>query len=92
MTSKPIVKTASKGVLYKPKVVGAIAILTNILPSYWSYFFIFTIPVVVLGVAYIFVKPTEKLIYEIPAGMLLSGSLFGSIITYFCIIEMFELW
>jgi hypothetical protein len=92
MTSKPVGKTAPKGLLYKPKVVGALATLTNIVPSYWSYFFIFSIPVVVLGVAYLFIKPTAKLKYEIPAGVLLFGSLFGSIITYFCIIEIFELW
>ena len=76
--------------LYKPKTVGTLAIALNLIPTYWTFFFFITIPVIIGGLVFMFIRPTKKLIYEIPAAILLMGSILGLLLTIVSIQEMFQ--
>ncbi|WP_288369319.1 hypothetical protein [uncultured Algoriphagus sp.] len=77
--------------LYKPKALGLMAIVLNLIPTYWTYFFFITIPVIICGLVFIFIKPTKKLIYEIPAAVLIIGSILGLLLTVVSIQEMYQI-
>ena len=72
----------------KPKVLGLLAISLNLIPTYWTFFFMITLPIMVLGLVFLFIKPKPQLTYQIPAGLLIGGSVFGLLLTIISIIEI----
>lgn len=76
--------------LYKPKIVGILAIVFNLIPTFWTYFIFITIPLIIGGLIFQFVKSSKNLYYEIPSATLLIGSLMGLILTVVSIFEIFQ--
>jgi lipoprotein signal peptidase len=74
--------------LYKPKTIGISAIIVSLIPTYWTFFFFITIPVMIVGLLFLFIKPATQLTYEIPATLLLIGSLLCLILTIISLMEM----
>ncbi|SMP21343.1 hypothetical protein SAMN06265367_103290 [Algoriphagus winogradskyi] len=76
--------------IYKPKIVGILVIVFNLIPIFWTYFIFITIPLIIGGLIFQFVKSNENLYYEIPSAILLIGSFMGLILTVGSIFEIFQ--
>ncbi len=70
------------------KPIALMAIISNILPSVASFFFVISIPVALLGGIYLIIKPKDNFIYYLGLGILIIGIIIGGLISISCIKEM----
>ncbi|MBC5993224.1 hypothetical protein [Pontibacter cellulosilyticus] len=75
-------------IIKKPRVLGVTAIVLNLIPTWWTFFFFITIPIMLLCVVFLFLKPRTKTAYELPEGILIFGIAFGLLMSIVSIIEI----
>ncbi|AKD03302.1 hypothetical protein POKO110462_22435 [Pontibacter korlensis] len=78
-------------IIKKPRALGITAIALNLIPTWWTFFFFITIPIILLGVVFLFLKPRTKAVYEVPAGILIFGIGFGLLMSVVSIIEIVQI-
>jgi|GEM_PF-2248250 len=74
--------------LNTPRKIGLLAIVSLLIPFWLTFFTILIIPIITTGIVFLFIKPSKKLIYELPASLLLISSVFGFIVSVLCLWEL----